>query len=416
MKFWKRKQEARADNDTEQDIKQDVSSDVLLRALLSEEVVTRETALQIPTVEGAIDLIGDMVASAPIKLFKQDEEKGIVEIKGDRRTYLLNQECGDTLNNTNFWKAITRDMLVGKGGYAFINGSALNTISIHYVSEKNISFLRSPDPIFKDFRIIVNGKMYYEHQFLKFMRNTEDGADGNKITDENSRLLSTAFSTLKFEENMVRTGGNRKGFLQSAKKLTQQAMDTLKAAFRRLYSDSSENVVVLNDGIQFKEAQNTSVEMQLNENKETNAKSLSKLFHCSQSILEGQATDDEVSQFVRIAVVPILNIMQSEINRVLLAEDEKGIYHFEFDTKEISKGSMKSRYEAYKAGIDCNVLQIDEARNMENLPTLGLDFIKINLADVLYNPKTKQFYTPNTNKTSTLNGKGSDKDGSGTEE
>ena len=401
MKFWKKKQEVRADNETTQ-AQMDVASDNLLRALLDEATVTRDTALQIPTVAGTIDLIGDMVAAAPVRLYSDDEEKGIVEVKNDRRVFLLNEDCGDTLNNINFWKAITRDMLVGKGGYAFINGDAYNVKSLHYVAERHVSFLRSPDPIFKYFEIMVNGKAYYPHQFMKFLRNTEDGADGMSIVKENSKILSTTYATLEFEENMVRTGGNRKGFLKSAKKLTTDAMDKLKEAFRKLYNKSSENVVVLNDGIDFKEAQNTSVEMQLNENKETNEKSLSKIFHCSQNILEGQATEDEVAEFVRIAVVPILNIMQKEINRTLLAEEEKGKYRFEFDTKEISRGSIQSRYEAYKAGIDCNVLQIDEARNMENLPALGLDFIKLGLADVLYNPKTKEVYTPNTGKTSSI--------------
>jgi hypothetical protein len=42
-------------------------------------------------------------------------------------------------------------------------------------------------------------------------------------------------------------------------------------------------------------------------------------------------------------------------------------------------------------------LQIDEIRSKENLEPLGLDFIKLGLADVLYNPTTKEIYTPNTN-------------------
>ena len=43
-------------------------------------------------------------------------------------------------------------------------------------------------------------------------------------------------------------------------------MDELKQAFANLYSNSSDNVVILNNGIRFQESSNTSVEMQLNEN------------------------------------------------------------------------------------------------------------------------------------------------------
>ena len=38
----------------------------------------------------------------------------------------------------------------------------------------------------------------------------------------------------------------------------------------------------------------------------------------------------------------------------------------------------------------------------ENLPPLGLDFIRLGLQDVLYDPETKQFYMPNMNQTGGL--------------
>lgn len=42
-------------------------------------------------------------------------------------------------------------------------------------------------------------------------------------------------------------------------------------------------------------------------------------------------------------------------------------------------------------------MQIDEIRKKENLPALEMPFIKLGLQDVLYDPKTGNIYTPNTN-------------------
>ena len=67
------------------------------------------------------------------------------------------------------------------------------------------------------------------------------------------------------------------------------------------------------------------------------------------------------------------------------------------------KGDLKERFEAYKVGIDSNFLQIDEVRFMENLPGLGLDWIKLGLDSVLYDVKTGAIYTPNTNQLSKMN-------------
>ena len=70
---------------------------------------------------------------------------------GDRRLRLLNDEPGDTLNANEFWKAIVRDYYLGKGGYAYIHRQGGEVVSLHYVQEQEISVLKSPDPIFKDF-------------------------------------------------------------------------------------------------------------------------------------------------------------------------------------------------------------------------------------------------------------------------
>ena len=45
-------------------------SDVLLQALLNGEAITKEQALTIPAVSGAVDLISSMIASMPVKLYK----------------------------------------------------------------------------------------------------------------------------------------------------------------------------------------------------------------------------------------------------------------------------------------------------------------------------------------------------------
>ena len=44
-----------------------------------------------------------------------------------------------------------------------------------------------------------------------------------------------------------------------------------------------------------------------------------------------------------------------------------------------------------------NLMQADEIRYKEDMPALGLNWIRLGLDDVLYDPKTQLIYTPNTN-------------------
>lgn len=63
---------------------------------------------------------------------------------------------------------------------------------------------------------------------------------------------------------------------------------------------------------------------------------------------------------------------------------------------------MKTRFDAYKVALESNFMQIDEVRYQEDLAPLGLSWIRLGLQDVLYDPKTKRIYTPNTGQVSVM--------------
>jgi HK97 family phage portal protein len=395
MGIFSKKKEERADLDV------NAVDSVLLSALIGQTSATKYAALNIPSLNGCLEYIGNAVSMLPIKLYKETD--GVVEeIKEDKRVKLLNADTGDTLDAAQFWKALIRDYFLGKGGYAYINKQRNQIISIHYVREEEISVLKNTDPIFKDYDILVNGKSYKPFDFLKILRNTDDGCQGKSILSEAPLIVSVGYNTLKFEDNLVAKGGNKKGFLKATKGLAKEAFDALKEAWKSLYSNNEENVVILNNGMEFQEASNTSVEMQLNENKETNANEFCKILSVPGNIIKGTATKEEYANGFKTAVMPLLRIIESALNRDFLLEKEKGSFYWAFDTKEMLKGDMKARYEAYKIALEANFLQIDEVRYMEDKPALGLNWIKLGLDTVLYNPETKEVYTPNTNQTQNI--------------
>lgn len=396
MGWFSRKKEERADQITP------VIDDPLLQALLGKATITKAEALNIPSLNGCISYIANTVSMLPIKLYREEDEK-VSEIKDDARVRILNDDTGDTLDAVQFWKAIITDYFLGKGGYAYIKKRGNKFESIHYVKEEDVSIQKNTDPIFKDYDILVNGYIYKPFNFIKILRNTKDGCSGTSIITEANKILSVFYNTLIFEENLVSKGGNKKGFIKSPDRLSDEAMRALKEAYKKLYSNNEENVVVLNKGLEFQEASNSSVEMQLNENKETNSTEICKLFNVPETIIKGTANDKDYINGFKLAVMPVVRAIECALNRDFLLEKEKGTHYWAFDTKEMTKGDIKTRYEAYKLGIEANFLQPDEVRYMEDMEPLGLNFIKLGLDSVLYNPETREIYTPNTNQKQNMN-------------
>ena len=372
------------------------SDDLILKSFLNEDTICEREAMNIPAVSKCVNLIADTVSMIPIKLYKEEFLNGkrkTVEVE-DERCDLFNLDTKDTLDGVQFKRALVRDYLLFGGAYAYIKKRRNTVKSLNYVSFENVHIIENFDPIFKDYNILIGGQSYKPFEFLKVLRSTKDGANGLGIINQNQELLKVAYLTLKFEQSLVSTGGSKKGFIKSEKKITKEAMDSLKKAWRELYCNTENNVIVLNDNLDFKEASNTSTEMQLNENKNSINNSILDIF--------GVPTDWKWETFIKTAVMPILSAIECALNRDLLLEKEKKSFYFAFDTKEITKGDIKTRFEAYKTALDSNLMQIDECRYMEDLEPLGLNFIKLGLQDVLFNPETKEIYTPNTNKVTNI--------------
>lgn len=366
-------------------------SDILLQSLINGDKLTREQALEIPAVASNLDFITNSIASMPVRLFKRKQGK-IEEISDDPRVSMLNNDTGDTLDGFQFKKALVTDYLMSSGGYAYIKRYRNNVIGLYYIENEYVVIEYNFHPIYKDYRIFVETDTYYPFEFIKLLRNTKNGAYGVGIVEELNKALETAYQTMLFQLGIVKTGGNKKGFLKSEQKLTEAAMTALKNAWRRLYSNNSESVIVLNKGLDFKEASNTSVEMQLNESIDNLNKEIDKIFHIY----------SDFNDTFKFGIYPIVKAFETALNRDLLLEKEKKNYFFEFDVKEIIKADIKSRYEVYRMSKECQMTTINERRRMENMNEIeGGDVIDLGLGSVLYDVKTQTYYTPNSNTVST---------------
>ncbi|MCI8618322.1 MAG: phage portal protein [Clostridia bacterium] len=387
MGIFKRK----VKNETEESKTNEEQEDVLLKALMKGEEIGRDEALTIPAISSAVSLICDSFAMIPFKLYEKstkDKKKQTKEIE-DERVNIINKDTKDTLDGFQFKKAICEDYLLGKGGYAYINKKGNRFIGLNYVEDNKITILKNLDPINKNFELQVNANNYKPFQFIKLLRNSKDGASGTGYITEINKTLQTAYKRILYELDLMKTNGNKKGFLKAQKHLDEKAMKALREAWNNYFNGNS-SCVILNDGMEFQEASNTSVENQLNEKSKTFADEAKDIFHISKN------NED----FIRYAVMPIATAFATALNRDFLLEKEKSSYYFAPDFTELAKTSIKDRYDAYKIAIETGFMTRNEVRYKEDMDALdGLDMINLGLGDVLLNTETKEIFIPNTNTT-----------------
>ena len=370
--------------------------DVLLRAMLNGITIDRQSTLAIPAVSAWVDFICNTFAQIPFKLYKESVKDGkkVTEEVTDERVSIINDDTRDKLDGFQFKKAICEDYLLGKGGYAFIGKVGNKFNALYYVDCDRVSVNKNTNAIFKDYTLMVDAETYKDYQFIKLLRNTKDGASGTGLTEEISKALQTAFKRLCYDYDLTVTGGSRKGFIKSAKHLDAKAIKALQEAWEKYYAGNA-NTVILNDGMEFQEASNTSKENEINAKDITFNDVIKNIFHIG-------ATYEET---IKNAIMPIATAFATALNRDFLLEKEKKSFYFAPDTKELYRGSLKERYDAYKIAIESGFKTRNEIRYMEDDDALeGLDVINLGLGDVLLDTKTGTIYTPNTNSMVNMSG------------
>lgn len=381
--------------------------DTALRSALGGSQVTVQSVLNIPAVSGSVSFIAGAVAALPIRLYRNSDGKS-EEITDDYRLRLLNEETGDLLDAFQWKCTLVRDYLLPGNGYTYVDWVGNRIEGLYYVDPMQVSAEIGVDPIFKTARFLIGGNTYRDYEILRVLRNTRDGVTGTGVVMESPIQLETMLNALKYENRMVRTGA-KKGFLkvEPGKKVSQTALDQLRTSWRKMYgSDSDETTVILNDGVDFKDAGQTAVDTQLNENKETNGHEIYKIFSIVPTILEGGASTEDLKNTVRFAIQPVVKALQLAINRFCLLEKEKGLLSFEIDMDALDGTDMLARYQAYEVAVRNGWMQLDEVRYEEGRNPLGLNFIRLGLDTVIYDPESKMIYTPNTKAWASITEKG----------
>lgn len=364
--------------------------------------ITKQKALEIPAVQFCIELLSGLISALPVKLYEEAEDGKVIEIKNDVRVRLLNGDTGDTLNGTMFRRLWVRDYFLGGGAYAYIERDIYGMpAALYYVEESRLSTIPNCKAIFKDYSVSVDGNIYPKSDFLKILRNSKGNGKGAGIVSESGTMLATAYNTMLYENSIVKKGGNKKGFFTSQNQQTKEAMQAIKEAWGKMNSTSQgveDNVAVLNAGMDFKEVSLSAMDMQLNQNKQTNSGEVCGIFGVPPSMMSGTASPEAKENFITDTLTPLLNIFETAFDSDLLLEAEKGRRYFAFDTRELTRGDILKRYQAYAIGKEKGFIQIDDIRELEDMPPLNIPFVNLGLGDVLYNPETGEIYTPNTDR------------------
>lgn len=271
-------------------------------------------------------------------------------------------------------KSLIWDMLTKGNGIAYIKRAADGTpVELIYRPAGEISIMYNP----------TNRQLYYLDPLLKkgkiepinvihFIKNTKDGINGIGIPAFANQSLNLSKATNKSAEKFFDSGCKIDGVLTSDKPMGQQQKLDAKESWEKIYGNygSGGGIAVLGNDWKYQSIAQNSEQSQMLQSREFNITELARYFTISPTLLgdlsHTQYGSVEAAQadFIAHTLLPLISMIQDELNRKLLKPSERGKIVIDLDEDHIYL-SDKASTATYLSTLTSNgILSINEARHV----------------------------------------------------
>ncbi len=352
--------------------------------------VTRESALELDTVQSILEVLGGAASTIPLMVLKRDGDNK--EPDREHRLYrILHDRPNASQTSQEFRDELTRHLAFDRNAYCRILSESDQAVSgleiIHPTRvakverrEGRVFYTINPlDSTERAGRIEVLRDDQIWH--IRKAPLTVDGLKGIPVWQTGREAMGRALAVERYGARWFRNSGQSGGVIKHPKRfINKDEKDAFLAAWRsgrtgenqhsdRILYDGLDYTpnVVQNDQAQFIETLKQ-VEVKIARLWQMPPHRIGILDRATFSNIEAQGLD-----FVVYALAPWIAAIEQAANRDLLTEDEQKTHFVEFNVAGLLRGDIMSRYKSYALGRQWGWLSVNDIKRRENEKTIGPD-------------------------------------------
>jgi len=188
-------------------------------------------------------------------------------------------------------------------------------------------------------------------------------------------VIGLALATQQHGGILFRQGGQVGGVISHPGKLSKEASDRIANSWRETHSgvQNAHKAAILEEGMKFDKVAITNEEAQFLETRRFQVIDICRLYGVPPHRLGelDKATlnniEQQNQQYVDSALYPLTRSIEQLFDHHLLFEDERAFLECKFDFDSMTRGDLKTRYEAYQIGTLNGWLNRNEVRARENM-------------------------------------------------
>lgn len=346
--------------------------------------VTEETALRLSTVYACVRVLAETVAQVPCPLYRRRDDGGKDKAVDHPLYGLINRRP-----NKNLTAFAWREMMQAHLG---LRGNALNQKI--YNGRGDVVELIPMHPDRVQYRE-AGGELRYHYtdkenklhillpeEVLHLKSMTRDGRVGMNPMEAARESVGLGLAAQEYGATFYRNGAQMPGWIEFEGKFKdREAREKFRESWQAAQTNRNRfKTPVLDAGFKYHEVGIKHSDAQFIETRKYQDNDIARIYRMQPHMVGilDRSTNNNIEkqslEFVVYTMSPWFVRWEQSLSMALLDESEQEEYFFEFMFESLLRGDIKTRYEAYAAGIDHGFLTRNEVRKRENLdPIPGLD-------------------------------------------
>jgi HK97 family phage portal protein len=337
--------------------------------------ITKDNAMNISGVYAAVKLLSDSISSLPIHLIKESKDKK--EKDYTNPLYKIVAKEPNKLMTSYTWRQIFMPHILLYGNaYAVIDWDKktmrpkqlmpVHPSKVEIEIKKGIAYYTIQ---------LEEKKITVDQSNIVHFRGLGDEIKGKSVIEYAKDNLGLGKAAEDFGSKFFSNGAAIGGIYEHPSQLSDKAYNNLQKSLERRAGglSNSHKILILEEGMKFTTTSIPPNAAQFLETRKFSINDVARWFGVPPHMIADleRATFSNIEQqnlnFSQFSILPYVILIEQELNRKLLREDEKDTMYFKLNMDGLLRGDMQSRYTAYQIGIQNGLVNPNEVRRKEDL-------------------------------------------------
>ncbi|CAH1653493.1 Phage portal protein [Hyphomicrobiales bacterium] len=338
-------------------------------------VVTPETAMRCTTVFASVKVIAESVAQLPLHLYRRTDDGGKERAGDHPLAELLHDQANEWTSAFEFRLFMQTALCLHGNAFAFINradGKIFELIPIPSPAIEVQVDRVTMEPSYKVTEGDGSQRIYPRTDIFHLKTLGTSPHVGLSPISQMKEAIGLAIAMEEHGARLFGNGARPSGVFKYHKMLTGQQVQQLRERMAGHTGGGSGQTLVLEDGMDFKALQFTSVDLQFMELRRQQIAEIARGFRIPLHLLQELERTTHANaesmgqQFLSLTLLPWLKMWEGAIRRALLSPEERRGYQAEFLTDDLARADLAARFDAYAKAVTNGLLCPNEVRAAEN--------------------------------------------------